>query len=364
MILRLTWESIRVHPVRTALNVFLLALPVTLILTLIGLSHGFVEDSTRRVHGSGADVMVRPPGSSVMALSGMPLPEKLVEVLEHEPHVAQATGVGVQNVGGFDNVTGIDLDGFTRMSGGFQVVEGRLFKEPGEVIVDRFYAAQRHVHAGGKLNFLNRDWKVAAIVEPGKLSHLFIPLHELQDLVSSSGKISFVYLKLDNPANTEPVIAALKDKLDGYPIYSMAEMMSLISVDNVPMLSGFIRAVVGMGVVVGFAVAFLAMYMAVLQRTREIGIFKSLGATRAFIAGIILAEAAALGLGGTVLGIAMSYGTRWAMSVVQPASLPEAIVPEWWPIAGVIIVAAAVLGALYPASMALRQDPIEALAYE
>ena len=239
-----------------------------------------------------------------------------------------------------------------------------MFREPGEVIVDRYYAAQRRLHAGGKLKLLNRDWTVAAVVEPGKLAHLFIPLHELQDLVSATGKISFVYLKLDDPANTDRVVEALKAKYDNYPVYSMKEMLSLISVDNVPMLSGFINAVIGLGVVVGFAVAFLAMYMAVLQRTREIGIFKSLGASNAFITALILAEAFALGLGGTILGILFTFGTRGIMGIIQPASLPEAIVLSWWPIAGLVIVSAALLGALYPASMALRQDPIEALAYE
>jgi putative ABC transport system permease protein len=364
VIFTLTWENIRCRPVRTLLNIFLLALPVTLILTLIGLSQGFIGDSAKRVQGAGADIVYRPPGSSVMALSGMPLPEKLIETLSHEPHVAQATGVGVQNIGGFDNVTGIDLDGFNRMSGGFTLIEGHLFRQPGEVLVDRYYAAQRHVHAGGTLNLLNRGWTVAGVVEPGKLAHLFVPLHELQGLVSATGKISLVYLKLDDPARTDQVIEALKAKYDNNQIFSMKEMMSLISVDNVPMLSGFIDAVIGLGVVVGFAVAFLAMYMAVLQRTREIGIFKSLGATKGFITSLILAEAFALGLGGTVLGILFTFGTRWVMSIIQPASLPEAIVFSWWPIAGLVIVAAALLGALYPATMALRQDPIEALAYE
>jgi putative ABC transport system permease protein len=106
------------------------------------------------------------------------------------------------------------------------------------------------------------------------------------------------------------------------------------------------------------------MYMAVLQRTREIGIFKSLGATKGFVMGLILAEAFSLGLGGTIVGIAFSFGTRWIMSIIQPASLPEAIVLAWWPRAGLVVIGACLLGALYPGMMAVRQDPIEALAYE
>jgi ABC-type antimicrobial peptide transport system permease subunit len=80
--------------------------------------------------------------------------------------------------------------------------------------------------------------------------------------------------------------------------------------------------------------------------------------------GMILAEAFCLGLGGTIFGILLSYGSRAAIHAVMPASLPQAIVYTWWPIAGSIAMGAALLGALYPGMLAVRQDPIEALAYE
>jgi putative ABC transport system permease protein len=106
------------------------------------------------------------------------------------------------------------------------------------------------------------------------------------------------------------------------------------------------------------------MYMAVLQRTREIGILKSLGASRGYVLGLIVAEAFALGLSGTVLGILLSFAARWIILTLVPASLTQAIVPDWWPIAAGIALVASLLGALYPGYHAARQDPIEALAYE
>ena len=93
--------------------------------------------------------------------------------------------------------------------------------------------------------------------------------------------------------------------------------------------------IIGIGVVIGFAVVCLSMYMAVLQRTREIGILKSLGASKGFILGIILSEALMLGVGGTILGIVMSYGASRLIHALEPASLPMVIVYEWWWIAGV-----------------------------
>ena len=71
-----------------------------------------------------------------------------------------------------------------------------------------------------------------------------------------------------------------------------------------------------------------------------------------------------LGIGGTILGIIMSYGAYWLIHALVPASLPMVIVYEWWYIAGVITVIGALLGALYPGLTAAAHDPIEALAYE
>ena len=56
MILRLVGENVRAHPVRTLLSILLIAVPVTLILTLIGLSRGFLDDSAKRSRGVGADI--------------------------------------------------------------------------------------------------------------------------------------------------------------------------------------------------------------------------------------------------------------------------------------------------------------------
>jgi putative ABC transport system permease protein len=364
MIFRLVWENVRSHPVRTLLSILLIAVPVTLILTLIGLSHGFLEDSAKRSRGVGADIIFRAKDSSLMTFSGCALPQALVGRLAAEPHIAQATGVVNWSIGGFDTITGIDVAGFNRMSGGFSFEQGHTFQKPDDVLLDHYYAEQRHVRAGDSINLLNRPWHIAGVVEPGKLSHIFLPIAVLQDLTGCTGKVSQIYLKADEPANIPSAIAQLKNKYVDFPIYSMQEMTSLVSVQNIPLLAGFINAVMGIGVVIGFAVVSLSMYMAVLQRTREIGILKSLGASQGFVLGTILAEAAILGLGGTFFGIALSFGTRYFMQHLMPASLPQAIVPEWWPIAGGIALGAALLGALYPGMLAVKQDPIEALAYE
>jgi putative ABC transport system permease protein len=135
-------------------------------------------------------------------------------------------------------------------------------------------------------------------------------------------------------------------------------------VSSVPGLSAFIGVIIGLSVVVGFLVVFLSMYTAVLERTREIGILKALGASAAYVLNIILRETAVLALIGSVLGVGFSYLTRWLIVALVPASLTQVIVPLWWPIAGGIAMVGALLGSAYPGWRAARQDPIEALSYE
>jgi putative ABC transport system permease protein len=362
---KLVTSNIAQRKVRTILSILLIAVPVTLMLTLVGLSRGYIEDSSRRMRGIGADIIVRSPDSHVgVAVSISNMPEKLVERLRQIPHISLATGIASHLVSGWTVVSGINVKEFEQMSGPFVFREGHTFTKPDDILLDTYYAQQVHAHAGTRLNLLNRDWEVAGVVEPGKLSHVFLPRKVLQDLEGSEGKVAQIYLKADNAANINSVDDAIKALLPGYKIYSVEELVSLTAGDKVPFLRPFLSVIVGVAVLIGAAVASLSMYMAIQQRTREIGILKSLGASKFLILRVILLEALLLGLGGSILGVAFSYGGRWLLQHLVPASLPQAIVPDWWPIAAAIAMGSAVLGALYPATLAARQDPIEAIAYE
>jgi putative ABC transport system permease protein len=136
-----------------------------------------------------------------------------------------------------------------------------------------------------------------------------------------------------------------------------------MTVTNVPMLRDFTGVVIGIGTLVGFLIVFLSMYTAVLERTREIGVLKALGASPQFILSILLRETVLLALVGSAIGIVVTYGARALITLLVPTMIQE-IVPDWWPISTAISVAGALCGALYPGLKAARQDVIDALAYE
>jgi putative ABC transport system permease protein len=116
-------------------------------------------------------------------------------------------------------------------------------------------------------------------------------------------------------------------------------------------------------VIVGFLVIFQSMYTAVLERTREIGILKSMGASKGTIVGVVLRETAVMAVGGVLVGIVGVFGVRILLGHVFP-TLHFEISGEWVVRGAVIAFVGSVCGALYPAWMAARKDAIDALAYE
>src|ERR1700733_10935525 len=136
---------------------------VTLILTLVGLTRGFIEGSEKRNEGVGADILFRPKDSSLLnSFNGAPLPAGFVDQLAKEPHVVSTTGVVNQLIGGaFDSITGIDQASFTRLSGPFVFLQGHGLEKSDDILLDRYYADQRHAHAGATINVLKHDWNIA-----------------------------------------------------------------------------------------------------------------------------------------------------------------------------------------------------------
>ena len=103
-----------------------------------------------------------------------------------------------------------------------------------------------------------------------------------------------------------------------YGVHSLKEYLSLMTSASIPGLTTVINVVIGIAVVIGFIVIFQAMYAAVMERTREIGILKSLGAGKLYIVNVVLRETLLIAIGGVILGIAISYGAQSGLAGEVP----------------------------------------------
>jgi len=355
------------RPLRSLISIVAIALEVTLILLIVGLCVGMLNDSRARQAGIGADVVVMPPGSAyIVGLTGAPMPIKIREVLAKLPHVVSVAPVvtNVSTKGAIEVINGIDLKAYESLGGPFRYLHGGPFESPDDALIDDILARSKKIKVGDPIEILDHRFRVAGIVEPGRGARKFLEIGAMQDLIGAEGKASIFYLKLDDPANADAVVDEIKrvPGMESYVASSMAYYLSMMTVNHLPGLSAFIAVVIGISVTIGFIVIFQAMYTAVMERTREIGILKSLGASKLYIVNVVLRETTSLALAGIVVGILISLAARAAID--HRSTLRVVITGYWILTTTIIAMVGAILGALYPAVRAAQKDPIEALAYE
>jgi len=119
---------------------------------------------------------------------------------------------------------------------------------------------------------------------------------------------------------------------------------------------------VGISLVVGGIVIMNIMLVSVMERTREIGVRKAIGARRRDIVTQVLIESATLSGTGAVLGVLVGVGLTWFVAAISP--LPTAIAPKWVTLGVVLGVAVGMIAGVYPAARAAKLDPVDALRYE
>src|ERR1700726_4179656 len=366
MIGQLIVSNVRRRPIRTVVSVTAVGVEVALVILIVGLTSGLLNETAKRIEGIGADIMLQPPAASIfLGFSGSPMPTKIGDKLAQLKYVQAVAPALLQfnSTGGVEVIYGIDPESFRAVSGGFVFLQGHDMEGPDDLLVDDWAAKAKHLKVGDTYNLLNHDWHVVGIVEHGKGARLFVPISTLQDLVGAHDKASIFLLKCTRPEHTEDVNAEIRPVLPGYTVRPLRDFLSLMTSTNIPGLETFIHAMIALAISIGLLVIFLTMYTTVIERTRDIGVLKSIGANRAFIVRALLTESAALCVFGIAAGIGLSYAVRAAFLAGFP-TLSILITPEWILRAAGIALAGAIIGASYPAWLASRKDPVEALSYD
>src|SRR5260370_15240990 len=125
---KLIISNLLYRPVRSLMSVTGIAVEIVLILVIVGLLLGIVDDSRQRQQGMGADIMVQPPGTSfMMGLSGLPISTKVGDKVSSLPHVVAVAPVGVQlkTPGGGETIHRIHPDSFERIDQALSFLRGR-----------------------------------------------------------------------------------------------------------------------------------------------------------------------------------------------------------------------------------------------
>jgi putative ABC transport system permease protein len=365
---KLIFANLIHRPLRSIISVLAVAIEVVMILSIVGVFMGMLNDQKTRTNGIGADLVVSPSNSSFMnGVSGAPMSVKLAPFLANLPHVTVASPVisEFSMTGSVEILYGIDYKSYNALKP-FTFLEGGPFQGPYDVIVDDVFArAEPNRHVGDHITILNHSFRICGVVESGKGGRKLIPIDTMGQLIGSEGKATVIYLKADSPDNLQRIIDEIHSTrgLEGYRVNTMSEIISLYTPSRFPGFNIALNVVISIAVIVGFLVIFQSMYTAVLERTREIGILKSLGSSKPAIVSVVLRETGLLSIAGVILGIFATFGVRALLAYKFPTFSFE-LTGAWMLNGAVIAFAGSICGALYPAWMAARKDPIDALAYE
>ena len=381
------------RPLRTAISVIGVALGVILVTLFVGLARGMMHDAARRQSNVDAEVRFLPGGNVALAGNPLMLSARYADAILHgvqptpddpdlEPKppiygVAATSAVGeyVQNsvAGiGFEMVDGLDYASFINtthltLAKGRGLGDGRAPDTEYEAIVDRYYADLgkdidgKPVRIGSKITVLAHEFTVAGIYEPAVLARVKIPLRTMQQLLGGPENCTFVMVKCERPELADQVVEQLRRYYPGNRVILTNEIPALYSQGLAP-VEIFLKVVIGLGLIISVLVILLAMYTTIIERTREIGILKSLGASKRFIVMTIEKEAALISAMGVALGFAAALiGKLWLEANTR---LIVEMEPKWLLIAAVIGVVGGIIGAIYPAMRAANLDPVEAISYD
>jgi putative ABC transport system permease protein len=365
---RLVISNLLHRPLRSGISIIAVAIEVAMILSIVGIMVGQISGSRAQTSGIGADIIVRPPNASFIAgVSGAPIPAKVADVLAKLPHVAVASPA-IQQISvkaSVETIWGIDYPSFNALRP-FIFLSGGPFEGPNDVLVDDIFARTgKHYAVGETIQVLDHPFRISGIVEHGKGARKYLPIRSLGSLLGAENNASLIFLKSDNPKNEKLIEQEVHAQpgMSEYQVETVAEALSQMTPEHLPAFNDALHVVIGLAVVVGFLVIFQSMYTAVLERTREIGILKSLGASQFYVVNLVLRETGFLAIVGIAVGIGFTFALKAVMDNRFP-TLPFPISPGWIIYATLIAFGGALVGASYPALKAAQKDPIEALAYE
>ncbi|MDP2064498.1 MAG: FtsX-like permease family protein [Burkholderiaceae bacterium] len=303
----------------------------------------------------------------------LPLLERDAAIAAVSPMVAGGglalRGEATQSI----SLLGVELERYDRIVGlRGKVVSGVARLAPGEAIIGRELASDLGVRAGDRLTVqtgtVSDAVRVTALVDLGvkELNRrtVLVPLRAAQNLLGLPGGATNIDLTVKDVWAAQAIADDLRRRLP-YKVESWQESNAqLVSALNAQSIStALIRGVVLIVVVLGIA---SVLVVSVVQKRREIGILRAMGATRGQILRVFLVQGAVVGALGSVLGVALAVGMIWLFTHFVRGSDGLPLFNIGLPLSTALQVAliatvCGVLAAIAPARRAAAMDPAQAI---
>lgn len=359
--------NLRVRPFRTFISVVGVAIGVVLVVLFTGLAKGMTNDMARRASNWKAEIVFTRAGAMELNSSNLNVSTAYAEKLLAIDGVRSVVPVGryitpsQKGRFGIQQIDGVDWESFAAMND-MHLTAGRAPQANDEVIVDERQMRDDKLTLGDEIEiFGGKKYKVVGQFEPPSGSRIKMSLAALQSELESPNKCTYILVKVKDGVDPEQVAARINEQLPGNKI-NLTRDLVIDAAERIPALNTFLRVLVGLGAFVSIIFVLLSMYTTITERRKEIGILKSLGASKSFIISTIEGEAFLIGIFGILLGFVVAFTASWFIG--RGFEVAFEFTAGWIATAVLIALGGSLVGAVYPAWKASGIDPVEVMVNE
>jgi putative ABC transport system permease protein len=397
----LAFNNLKRRKLRSWLTMIGIFIGIAAVVALISLGQGMQNAIEEQFEQLGSDKIIiqpkgmGPPGSA--AGSSLILTSKDLKVVENVRGVEWVSGYLVKqgqakfkDEMGIGFATGITSDDFERLIelSGLEVTDGRMLRDGDKYKVVVGYAHgsgdawDRKIRVGETISIEDVEFKVVGILSkvgnPIDDGLLYVPKETLKELLGVEDEESQILVKVASGFDPADVADTIERKLrksrgekeeqQTFDVQTSEELLE--SFQNIfGVIQAVLVGIAAISLIVGGIGIMNTMYTAVIERTKEIGTMKAVGARNSDVLLVFLFESGLLGLVGGAIGIAIGYGlgksAEYAATMALGTDLLQASFP-WYLILGALAFSFVIgtMSGILPALQAAKLKPADALRYE
>jgi ABC-type lipoprotein release transport system permease subunit len=351
---------------RTLLTLGSIGGSIAIVVALGGVAGGMLDSFTAMMRESKTDLFVAEAGIDADFSA---IDERVGTRLSAHPQVHAVSGMFWTGVSTADMpmllVSGLHPRELAIQR--YRILEGQPMSGRHQVLLGHLAAEQMGLGVGDTLRLLDSRFRVCGIYETGVAledAGVVIGMREAQSLIGKPRQVQFYLISLDDP---EQAVRVKEELAAEYPDLDFALTSELEeAVSDFRVMQDMVAQISFVAVFIGGLGMLNTMLMSVVERTREIGVLRSLGWRRRQVLSMILKESLVLGLIGGLCGVpvGLGLGALLGASGIWGGALAPTYTPQLIMHALLVAVIAGVVGGLYPAWRATRMRPVEALRYE
>ncbi len=394
--LRISIDTLKHRKTSSILTILGIVIGISSIIGLLSIGIGLEQSISEQLEGMGSDKIMIMPGSGsgldMSAFTAETLTDEDVKTVEGISGIKMAAGMLFKTlpVKYKDEVVSTYISGGTYEAYNkmflemkiFEIEEGRTINKGENGVVAIGYRIvndvfEKDVSIGDTIYIKEKKFKVIGILKSIGNSqddqNIYISLDDMRELVGGKDTLTLIYAQVSNTDNIDSIADRIKDKLeDKYGENTITALTSEQMAEMTSSIFSILTFVVGGIASISLIVAGVGiantMFISVMERTKEIGVMKAIGATNYNIMEIFLIESGMLGFIGGSIGCAVGYLLSVLVNVFAAGTLPitfEATVTlEMIGLGLGFSVVVGIVSGLWPAMRAAKLQPVEALRYE